>query len=267
MNTVNKLPIYQIDAFTHERFKGNPAAVIPLESWLDDSLMQQIAEENNLSETAFYVADNTENTFELRWFTPTTEVDFCGHATLATAWVLFNEFKLDTDQITFNTRSGELIVSQSDEYLCMDFPARIPIKVEGHVEPILTALGVPRAVEVLSGEDYMVVVETEAEVAAVSPDFNLLAQLDLRGVIVTAPGQQVDFVSRWFGPNVGVNEDPVTGSAHTLLTPYWATRMDKLQLSARQISHRGGEILCEFQDKRVILKGQGVKTLQGSILY
>lgn len=254
--------IYQVDAFTGEVFRGNPAAVVPLEKWLPTEVMQAIALENNLSETAFFVPRG--GGFQLRWFTPTVEVDLCGHATLASAHVLFNHLGFDQDRIEFHTRSGQLNVERSGTEYLMDFPADQiaavappPALIEGLNETPL---------EVYMGrEDYLVVFETESDVAALQPDFGRLKALKGRGVIVTAPGDEVDFVSRGFFPNAGVDEDPVTGSAHTTLTPYWAGRLEKNELIARQISQRGGAIRCVFKEDRVELAGQAVTYLIGKI--
>ncbi len=256
-----QLRIFQIDAFTKTIFAGNPAAVCPLESWLDDDVLQKIAIENNLSETAFYV--KSKKGYDLRWFTPGTEVDLCGHATLATAWVLINEYNETASPICFMTRSGELRVSRSGDDLVMDFPLQAPMPCT--IPPqLLSSLGLESA-EVLAAEDYLVVVEDEQTVTQLQPDFAGLKGLPLRGVIVTAPGENDDFVSRWFGPNVGVDEDPVTGSSHTTLAPYWAEKLGKRELSARQVSQRSGELLCKVNEDRVFITGAAVKYMDGWI--
>jgi len=252
------IQIFQIDAFTDDVFKGNPAAICPLEYWLNDDILQSIASENNLSETAFFV--KTDEIYYLRWFTPATEVDLCGHATLATAWVLFNIFD-HTGPIDFQTRSGRLMVSQNHDYLQMDFPISPPQKCQPP-RGLLSALAV-ESDTVLFTEDYFVVLESEEDVANVNPDFNALAKISMRGVAVTAPGNQVDFVSRWFGPAVGVNEDPVTGSSHTSLAPYWSEVLCKTKLTAKQISRRGGFLKCELIKDRVMISGKAVKFMQG----
>ncbi len=253
--------IFQIDAFTDSQFKGNPAAVIPLDSWLEDDVLQKIAAENNLSETAFYVPTSTG--FHLRWFTPLTEVNMCGHATLATAWVLINEFNYKHDEILFETRSGLLKVKHAANLYELNFP--VTIAKECPIEaPLLTAFG-KAPLEILAADDYLLLFENETCIKELKPDYLLLQQLGLRGVVITAPGDNCDFVSRWFGPNVGVNEDPVTGSAHTCLTPYWANKLDKTNLTAKQISKRGGELSCELKGERVLLKGKAKLYMKGEI--
>ena len=256
-----ELTLYQIDAFTDKVFKGNPAAVCPLDGWLSDTDMQAIAAENNLSETAFYVPSGVG--FHLRWFTPKAEVDLCGHATLATAFVIFNFSVYANDTVKFDTRSGELVVSRSGDWLVMDFPSQPgrpcaipPLLIEG--------LG-KMPLEVLASEDYMAVFENEADVAALEPNFDSLSKLDLRGVMATAKGDKLDFVSRFFAPRYGINEDPVTGSAHCALTPYWANRLEKTKLRAMQISERTGYIECELKGSRVFLSGKAVTYMEGKI--
>ena len=256
-----KLKIFQIDAFTSEVFKGNPAAVVPLDTWLSDDLMMKIASENNLSETAFFVEE--KGAFGLRWFTPTTEVDLCGHATLATAFVLANELKYSLQTFIFNTKSGELKVTRSGTGFTLDFPAQEPLMGEVP-QSLLGALGLQSGL-VLVSQDYFVVVESESIVRSLQPNFSALHGLPKRGVIVTAPSESIDFVSRWFGPNVGVNEDPVTGSAHCALTPYWSKRLDKKLLRASQISDRGGELICEYLGSRVLITGSAVRYMAGEI--
>lgn len=256
-----KLDLYQIDAFANHAFEGNPAAVVPLQEWLDDDLMQAIAEENNLAETAFFVEE--AEGFHIRWFTPLTEVDLCGHATLASAFVLFQELGFSGSEVIFNSRSGPLIVRPRGELLEMDFPAQ-PCSPCEAPDGLYQALG-QTAVECLQNEDYLVVLESQAQLQALTPNFPLLGELDLRGVIVTAPAEDYDFVNRFFAPNVGINEDPVTGSAFTKLVPYWANRLGKTQLQGKQVSSRGGEVSCELRGDRVLLAGRGVKYLQGTI--
>ena len=252
------IQIFQIDAFTNDVFKGNPAAICPLEHWLNDDVLQSIAAENNLSETAFFVKNNEK--YHLRWFTPASEVDLCGHATLATAWVLFNVFDY-TGQIDFQTRSGKLLVCKKGEYIQMDFPLSMPQKCRPP-HGLLSALAVKSDI-VLSAEDYFVVLDAEEAVAKVNPDFNALSKISMRGVAVTAPGNQVDFVSRWFGPEVCVYEVPVTGSSHTSLAPYWSKVLGKTKLTAKQISQRGGFLKCELNKDRVLISGKAVKFMQG----
>jgi PhzF family phenazine biosynthesis protein len=256
-----ELTLYQIDAFTDKVFKGNPAAVCPLDSWLTDTELQFIAEENNLSETAFYVP--VEEGFHLRWFTPKAEVDLCGHATLASAFVIFNYSDYATDTVKFETRSGELAVTKSNDLLVMDFPSQ-PAKPCATPPLLVEGIG-KEPIEVLSSEDYMAVFENEDDVIGLKPNFDALGKLDLRGVMVTAKGRDVDFVSRFFAPRYGINEDPVTGSAHCALTPYWADKLNKKKLSARQVSKRTGYIECELKGSRVFLSGKAVKYMEGKI--
>ncbi|ANJ68046.1 isomerase [Halothiobacillus diazotrophicus] len=255
------LKLYQVDAFTSRPFGGNPAAVVPLDNWLPEDMLQAIANENNLSETAFFVP--SASGFELRWFTPVREVDLCGHATLATAYVLFDMLGYDQPVIRFETRSGPLFVEKQGDRLVMDFPADPPEPCP-LIETLILGLGQPpRALLVAS--DYLAVYDDEATIRAIKPDQNLLAQLDRRGVMVTAPGDTVDFVSRFFAPKYGILEDPVTGSAHCTLAPYWAERLGKTDLEARQISPRVGEISCHVRGDRVTLVGSAVLYLEGSI--
>ncbi|MGA7800676.1 MAG: PhzF family phenazine biosynthesis protein [Gammaproteobacteria bacterium] len=253
-----KLMQYQVDAFTDRVFGGNPAAVVPLSAWLDDGLLQAIAEENNLSETAFFVP--SAKGFELRWFTPLKEVDLCGHATLASAHVVFERLDYPEPVVTFETHSGELLVESREGLLVMDFPARPPTRCEWS-ETLVQGLGA-RPVDMLAAADYLAVFDSEAAVRRITPDQALLGRLDLRGVIVTAPGKEVDFVSRFFAPKFGVPEDPVTGSAHCTLAPYWADRLGKKVLTARQVSKRSGEILCESRRDRVFLSGRAVTVME-----
>jgi predicted PhzF superfamily epimerase YddE/YHI9 len=256
-----KLRLYQVDAFASRLFEGNPAAVVPLETWLPDDLLQAIALENNLSETAFFVPRGQG--FELRWFTPAAEVDLCGHATLASAFVLFEKLGCSQAAIAFQTRSGTLTVERSGELFCMDFPARVPERC-AVPEGLASGLGAEPS-EVLGSDDYLVVYENEEAIRGLAPDLAALARLDRRAVCVTAPGDSVDFVSRFFAPGVGVPEDPVTGSAHCQLTPYWASRLGKTAFRARQLSRRGGEVLCELRGDRVLLSGRAVLYLEGLI--
>ena len=260
---MKKIPIYQVDAFTSEVFSGNPAAVCLLEEWSADKAMQSIAAENNLSETAFLVREN--DIFELRWFTPVTEVALCGHATLASAFVIFHEQNWPEKTIRFQTRkSGQLVVTGKDDLLVMDFPAR-PVQERVNPPGLTEALGISPIDIFNSEEDLLVVLENEQSVRSVQPDFAALNQAEARGVIVTAPGDQCDFVSRFFAPRVGVNEDPVTGSAHTVLTPYWSEVLGKIDLHAFQISKRGGELFCQLAGDRVMISGRAVLYLAGTI--
>lgn len=258
-----KLRQYQVDAFTDKVFGGNPAAVVPLSSWLDDRLLQAIAAENNLSETAFFIP--SPKGFCLRWFTPVQEVDLCGHATLAAAHVIFQQCGYSMPLITFATRSGELFVKKKGIWLEMDFPASSAVPCLAPEALLRGFFTTPH--EVLAAEDYLVVVDNEAAVLDFVPDHTLLNQLDLRGVIVTAPGSDVDFVSRFFAPKLGIPEDPVTGSAHCALAPYWANRIGRNRLSARQLSHRGGYMACEVRDSRVLLSGQAVTFMVADIFF
>jgi len=256
------IPIYQVDAFAGGPFRGNPAAICPLERWLTDDILQAIAEENNLSETAYYV--QTNGRYHLRWFTPAVEVDLCGHATLAAAYVI-QELRRETGEpkIAFDSRSGELTVARESDLYFLDFPSRYP--PESPDDPVLfEALGA-RPVEFLRTGDCFCVFETEDQVRALAPDMRQLATVDCRGTIVTAPGKDCDFVSRFFAPRAGIPEDPVTGSAHTNLIPYWSRRLGKKKLFARQISRRGGELWCEDRGARVGIGGRAVQYLEGQI--
>nr|WP_295835460.1 PhzF family phenazine biosynthesis protein [uncultured Azospirillum sp.] len=261
-----RLPIYQVDAFTDRVFAGNPAAVVPLESWLPDAQLLAIAAENNLAETAFFIRNGEE--FELRWFTPAVEVDLCGHATLATAFVIATILEPGRERMDFATRqAGTLTVTRDGDRYTLDFPNR-PAKPAERVDPnLLAALGGPAPAAILSGRDYLVVYESVDAVRGLAPDMALLSKLDLFAVCVTAPGENgVDFVSRLFAPAQGIPEDPVTGSTHCMLTPYWAERLGKTVLKARQVSARGGDLLCELAGDRVKIGGQAVLYLEGSIL-
>ena len=256
-----KLPFFQVDAFTSRLYGGNPAGVCPLDAWLDYDVMQSIAAENNLAETAFFVAG--PDRYHLRWFTPTAEVDLCGHATLASAWVLFEKLGVKGTEVKFDTRSGVLTVQRSGDLLSMDFPSR-PGEPAEAPEALLKGLGL-RAAEVFKARDYLVVLDSEAAVRAVQPDFSELNKVDTFGIILTGPGKEVDFVSRFFAPRMGVPEDPVTGSSHCTLIPYWAARLGKSRLTARQASQRGGELACEHLGARVSIAGKAVLYLEGSI--
>lgn len=256
-----KLDIYQIDAFAEKAFEGNPAAICPLKEWISDDILQKIAEENNLSETAFFAPD--EKGYTLRWFSPAEEVDLCGHATLAAAHVLYQHLDYSAPEIVFNTRSGELVVRKSGSSYSMDFPASIPTGVQAP-DNLIAGLG-QEPKEVLSAFDYVVVLETEDEVKNLNPDFSKWLDLDLRGVVVTAPGEHTDFVSRCFFPKLRVNEDPVTGSAHCELAPFWGERLGLDNLKARQLSKRTGLVECRLVKDRVLLLGKATDYLQGRI--
>ena len=255
------LSIFQIDAFTKKNFAGNPAAICPLPEWLPDDLMQKIAAENNLSETAFFV--KKENLYELRWFTPTFEIDLCGHATLATAFVLFELLGETAEVLKFQTKSGLLEVGRQDDLLILDFPARPAeeCEVPGN---LVGAIG-KTPMQVLKSRDYLMVYESEDEIRQITPDFAELLKTGAHAVIVTAKGTTCDFVSRFFAPEVGVFEDPVTGSAHCTLIPFWAEKLGKEKLFARQISARGGELFCELKNDRVKIGGNAVLYLKGEI--
>ena len=255
------IPLYHIDAFTSRLFAGNPAAVCPLEEWLEDRLLQAIAAENNLSETAFFVRHGDR--YHLRWFTPAVEVDLCGHATLASAFVILNNLEPSKDSVAFDTASGELIVRRDGDLLSMDFPARPPVPCETPAG-LVEALG-RRPAEVLKSRDLMAVFESESEVRALRPNMDLLARIDAFAVIATAPGTEVDFVSRFFAPRGGIPEDPVTGSAHCTLVPYWSKRLSKPLLHAWQVSARGGELWCQDRGDRVTIQGRAIRFMEGVI--
>lgn len=256
-----ELQLFQVDAFADNVFEGNPAAVVLLDEWLDDELLRAIADENNLSETAFCVAEN--DGYRLRWFTPHSEVNLCGHATLATAHVLFEHRGFPADEIVFESRSGALRVRRCEAGLELDFPAGGRREI-GIPSGMAEALGA-RPRQAFEGGDCMVVLCSEAEVRALSPDFRALARMPGRGVIATAPGDEVDFVSRCFFPRLRVDEDPVTGSAHCQLAPYWAERLDKNVLIARQVSARGGTVRCRVAGERVMLAGPAADFMTGTI--
>lgn len=258
-----KLPIYQADAFTDKLFGGNPAAIVPLKEWLSAPEMQKIAAENNLAETAFFISQG-EN-FELRWFTPELEIDLCGHATLATAHILFTELGYSKEFIHFHTlKAGTLTVTKKDDLYTLDFPSRVPHACEAP-EELLNAIGGKPPIEVLSSRDHMLVYETEADVLALKPNFTALAKISPMGIIATAKGNNSDFVSRFFIPAAGINEDPVTGSAHCNLIPYWAEKLGKNELHAYQVSTRRGELWCELKGDRVLMAGKAVTYLKGEI--
>ncbi len=257
-----ELPIYKVDAFTPRLFAGNPAAVCPLPEWLPDETLQAIATENNLSETAYLVGEG--NRFRLRWFTPGCEVDLCGHATLASAYVLFSELNVAENIVRFETKSGELTVTRNDGLLTMDFPSRPPAPVQHDLE-LISALGGPEPAEILAARDYLIRYRSPEEVRALSPNMEALMKIDRFGFIVTARGTDCDFVSRFFAPAKGVPEDPVTGSAHCTLVPYWAEQLGKTKLHARQVSRRTGELFCELAGDRVRLSGTAALFLKGQI--
>ena len=258
------LKIFQVDAFSNKIFGGNPAAVCPLEEWLPDELMQNIAMENNLSETAFYIPKDDQ--FLLRWFTPTIEVDLCGHATLATAHVIFSNGYKKEEITFFSPRSGVLKVKKNGDLYTMNFPSDTFEKV-ATPQQIIEGLNI-QPLEVFKGKtDYMVMVENQSIIENLKPDFKIIAQLDARGVIVTSKGDDVDFVSRCFFPQAGVDEDPTTGSAHTTMTPYWAKKLVKNQMSAIQLSKRQGHLQCNYLGDRVEISGHAKTYLKGEITY
>ena len=250
-----------MDAFASELFRGNPAAVVPLEKWLPDAVLLSISLENNLSETAFFVPSG--NGYHIRWFTPVVEVALCGHATLASAHIVFSELGFDGKMLKFQSKSGLLTAIRGELGYVMDFPAE-PSDFCDAPKPLIEGLGFEPDL-VMKGTDYLAVVSTQHQIEELAPDFRQLAQLDSRGLIVTAPGDDCDFVSRCFFPQTGVDEDPVTGSAHCQMTPYWVDRLGKSKLVARQLSSRGGEVICEMRGDRVILEGQAVKYMEGEI--
>lgn len=257
-----KLRIYQADAFASGLFKGNPAAVVPLNEWLPDGIMQQIAAENNLSETAFFIPEG--DYFHIRWFTPKAEVNLCGHATLATAHVLFNELNFQKTQIVFNSKSGLLTVEKLGKKLQLDFPADLAQPVNS--VPVFTeALGFEPLATFKGRTDYLLLFDSEEIIQNLKPNFHLLKQSDARGIIVTAKGNDVDFVSRFFAPGVGIDEDPVTGSAHTTLVPFWSAKRHKKEMTALQLSSRGGELWCTLAGDRVLIAGKAVTYLRGEI--
>jgi PhzF family phenazine biosynthesis protein len=253
--------LYQIDAFTGRVFGGNPAAVCPLSEWIDDGLMQQIAGENNLSETAFFVRSG--DGYRIRWFTPKVEIDLAGHPTLASAFVIFNYIDPGSKEIRFSSKSGDLTVRRDGDLIRMNFPA---MEAGESVENDLLnkALGMKPA-ELYKTRDYLAVFASEEQILSIDPDFRMLKTLDCVGTIITAPGRQADFVSRFFAPAEGIDEDPVTGSAHSTLIPYWAKRLKKDTLHAYQLSQRGGELFCKHLGGRVEISGRAVAYLKGTI--
>jgi predicted PhzF superfamily epimerase YddE/YHI9 len=260
------LPIYQVDAFTNQLFRGNPAAVCPITDWPEDDILLHIAKENNLAETAYFKSQSNGH-YHLRWFTPEIEIDLCGHATLASAYVIFEEIGHGGDTITFDTLSGVLTVRKVEDYYELDFPSRPPISAT-LPQIILDGLNIPPT-EVWKARDYLLIYDTVEDIKAIEPNLAILNQINIDpgGIIVTAQGyiDEVDFVSRFFTPQAAIFEDPVTGSAHCTLVPYWAARLSKQSLKARQLSPRGGELRCELSGDRVLIKGQAVKYMQGTI--
>lgn len=260
-----KLTLYQIDAFTNKLFGGNPAAVIPLKKWLPDELMQQLALENNLSETVFFVASEKKGVdYDIRWFTPEVEINLCGHATLASAYVIFNILKVKKKTVSFSCKSGLLSVRKKKNILEMDFPSWKPERVNDYPAELITSLGNPEIVGVYKNRDYLIELFNEDAVKKIEPDFTLMKKSGEK-VIITAPGKEVDFVSRFFAPSAGVDEDPVTGSAHSQLIPFWSEKLGKNKMRAKQLSKRGGDIYCEQNGDRVVIGGECVYYMEGKI--
>jgi PhzF family phenazine biosynthesis protein len=257
-----KIRMFQIDAFTDRQFHGNPAAVCPLERWLADAVMQDIAAENNLAETAFYL--RTQEGFHIRWFTPEEEVDLCGHATLATAYAIFAIEGVPGNTIHFASRSGPLSVTKQGTRLTLDFPVDVLQEVVAP-EDLVRGLNITPVAAYKGKTDYMLVLSSQRQILHLDPDYKVLSRVPCRGIIVTSPGEEADFVSRFFAPTCGVPEDPVTGSAHTTLTPYWAQRLGKQVLSAQQVSKRGGSLTCTLAGDRVLIAGEAVPYLTGEI--
>ncbi|MGK9476816.1 PhzF family phenazine biosynthesis protein [Melioribacter sp. OK-6-Me] len=257
-----ELDIFQVDAFASELFRGNPAAVVPLEKWLDDDLMQNIAAENNLSETAFFIKDG--NNYRIRWMTPTSEVPLCGHATLATSFVIFNFFEKEANVLNFISKSGPLSVLKEKDLLVLDFPSNKPQPVK-MPEGIIKCFG-KEPVESLESSSFLLLIFDDEEfIRNYIPDIEAIKKFHKHGVIISSRGKEVDFVSRVFVPNEGINEDPVTGSAHTVLTPYWSEKLNKKLLTAYQVSKRGGKLICENSGERTKIKGNAVLYLKGKI--
>ena len=256
-----KLPVYIVDAFTNKLFGGNPAAVCPLEDWLSDQVMQSIATENNLAETVFFIKN--DGRYDIRWFTPLTEVKLCGHATLASAHILFTELGYTEDVIEFNSLSGLLKVKRTAEgKIQLDFPANMPEETDDIPDELFKSLGIKNA-QVYKSFDYMVVLPSQADIEILKPDLKTLAEIKARGVIATAKGNEVDFVSRCFYPQSGIDEDPVTGSAHTIMIPYWAAQLGKTKLKSIQLSKRRGYLDCELAGDRVLMSGEAVTYMKG----
>jgi PhzF family phenazine biosynthesis protein len=260
--SAQRIPMYQVDAFAGQVFSGNPAAICPLETWLPDAQMQAIAAENNLSETAFFVRNGAG--YKLRWFTPLVEVDLCGHATLASAFVILNDLAPGERSVSFDTKSGVLTVTRDGDLYSLDFPARPPEPCNNVYAGLIPALG-GQPETVLAAEDYLVVYGSEDELRALRPDMSALMNIDRFAVIATAPGREADFVSRFFAPAKGVPEDPVTGRAHCTLIPYWSNRLGKQKLHAYQVSARGGELWCQDRGARVTISGKAARFFEGMI--
>lgn len=257
-----KLNIYQVDAFAEKVFTGNPAAVVPLEKWIDAELMQNIAMENNLAETAFFVKNG--NDFDIRWFTPALEIDLCGHATLASAYVLYHYLGYEKEKINFNSKSGVLKVHREGDNINLDFPSWNPEKISEYPSELLASLGDPEIAGIYKHRDYLVELLNEEQVRNLRPDFSLMKKIG-KMMIVTAPGKEVDFVSRFFAPTAGIDEDPVTGSSHSQLIPFWSYKLGKDKMTAKQLSQRGGTIHCEQRGERVIMGGKCAFYMKGEI--
>jgi PhzF family phenazine biosynthesis protein len=259
------LTLYQADAFTNKLFGGNPAAVIPLKKWLSVELMQNLAIENNLAETAFFIPSAKKGAdYDIRWFTPGFEINLCGHATLASAYVIFKLVKAKKNKVVFSSKSGLLTVTKKKEQLLMNFPSWKPERINNYPAELLTSLGNPEIAGVYKNREYLVELMNEEAVRKCSPDFSLMKKVDCM-VIITASGKEVDFVSRFFAPNAGIDEDPVTGSAHSQLIPFWSEKLGKKKMQAKQLSKRGGDIYCEQKGERVIMGGSCVFYMKGEI--
>jgi PhzF family phenazine biosynthesis protein len=259
------MTLYQIDAFTDKLFSGNPAAVIPLQKWIDDELMQKIAMENNLSETVFFVpSDLTDADFEIRWFTPELEINLCGHATLASAFVIFNYLHFARTEIKFSSQSGILSVTKNGELIEMNFPSWTPERSNESAEIFQRALGVNEIVGIYKNRDLLIELSNEYAVKKCAPDYSLIRKSGYK-IIITARGNSVDFVSRFFAPTAGIDEDPVTGSAHSQLIPFWSKKLNKKNMTALQLSKRGGKIYCEQKEDRVIMAGNCIFYMKGEI--
>ncbi len=260
-----KYTIYQADAFADKLFTGNPAAVIPLKNWMDERLMQQVAMENNLAETAFFVpVKDKKADYDIRWFTPEMEINLCGHATLAAAWVIFERIKAKKKKVVFRSKSGLLTVTRRKKILELDFPSWPPERINEYPGDLLASLGNPEIAGVYRNREYIVELMNEEAVKNCRPDFSLMKKVD-RMVIITAPGKETDFVSRFFAPSAGIDEDPVTGSAHSQLIPFWSAKLGKTTMTARQLSRRGGSLVCEQRGDRVMMGGNCVFYMKGEI--
>lgn len=260
-----KLDLFQVDAFTNKLFGGNPAAIVPLKKWLPEETMQQIAMENNLAETAFFVpSKNKDSDYDIRWFTPAIEINLCGHATLASAFLVFDVLQVKKKKVVFSSKSGLLTVTRGKKILEMDFPSWPPEKITEYPADLLASLDNPEIAGVYQNREYLVELTNEEAVKNCQPDFSLMKKLG-KMVIITAPGKEVDFVSRFFAPTAGIDEDPVTGSAHSQLIPFWSYKLGKQKMTARQLSKRGGDLVVEQKGERVMMGGQCVFYMKGRI--